>query len=147
MLFFSHVKDKGKRIPVQALRVPVGWDSQTSRPASYKGGKFVRPTHRSSFPQEIFLVLTYFRGWVDPRATVRPEGLCQWKISVTLSRIRDIHTCRAVPEPTAPPHDLFCYVLWIIQNCVYYSRGKTQPNFKSLWETYVYSILTFNIHS
>jgi hypothetical protein len=83
--------------PWQTLRVPGGWGSQILRQSAYEGGNVVSPTHRSPLPQEIFLVLITIRSWVDPRAIMRPEGLCQWKVPVALSGI-DPATFRFVAQ-------------------------------------------------
>ena len=64
-------------MPGQALRVPRG---EAPRFQDNRHIKVVRLTALGIghlYPQEIFLVLIYVRGWVNPRAIVRPERLCQ----------------------------------------------------------------------
>ena len=94
--------------PGQALSVPAGWGSQISRQSVHEGGKVVSSTHRPLLPQEIFLVIISVRGWVDPSATVRPEGLCQCKsYNDTIgNRTRAFPSCSAVLQPTASPRVL-----------------------------------------
>jgi hypothetical protein len=79
--YYNKVKQSHYR-PWQALRVPGGWGSQTLRQSVHEGSKVVTG---HLFPQDIFLVFIYVRGWFDPRAIVRSEGLCEWKNPVTPS--------------------------------------------------------------
>jgi hypothetical protein len=94
--YIANVKQSHYR-PWQALRFPGGWGSQILRQSAHEGGKVVSSTHRPPLLQVIFLVLIYVGGWVDPRAIVRPEGLCQWKSPVTPSGIEPA-TFRFVPQ-------------------------------------------------
>jgi hypothetical protein len=69
--------------PGQAQRVPGGWGSQISRQSAHEGCKVVSPAHRPPSNYKYSWYSFLLEAWVDPKAIVRPEGLCQWKIPVT----------------------------------------------------------------
>ena len=64
--------------PVQSLRVQEVEAPRFQDSRQMKGARLSALTHipPRSYPWYSFLL----RGWVDPRARVRPEGLCQWKM-------------------------------------------------------------------
>jgi hypothetical protein len=78
----SHYKPGQTQLDSRSLRLPEFLENRHMkivRLSALRTGRL--------YPQKRFLVLISVRGWVDPRAIGRPEGLSHWKIPVTPSGI------------------------------------------------------------
>jgi len=94
-----------KVIPVQVWTGPKSsrsWGFQISRYITHEGGNVVRHTHRPSFTHEIFLVLVFVRGWVNPQGySVAGRIISIKNFNDTIEdRFRDFPSSTAVLQPT-----------------------------------------------
>jgi hypothetical protein len=77
--YTTKIKQSRNR-PGVAQRVPGALGSQISMTLGtwrWWGGQ---PHGPAAFTPRMFVVLIFTRSWVDPRAMVRSEGICHWKI-------------------------------------------------------------------
>ena len=81
----------GKAIPLQAWMGPLG--SRRLRLSKFLDNRHMNVVRLSAlrtgrrYPQEVFFVIICVKGWVDPTAKSRPEGLCKWKFQMAPSGI------------------------------------------------------------
>jgi hypothetical protein len=87
---------------------PIGvWEVEaptSSRQSAHRWRQGCQPYAPAAlYPQGIFVVLISVRGWVDPRAIFRLEGLGQLKKKIHLigTWTRDLPVCSIVPQPTS----------------------------------------------
>jgi len=121
---------------------------QFSWRSAQEGGKVVTP---SAFTrQEIFLVIIYFKGWVDPKARMI-MSMKNW-YDANGNRTRDLPACSAVCQPIALLRGskiipLLCEVIQTVPRDVrYFIYLSTSTVFCFLWLPYLYHLVALADH-
>jgi hypothetical protein len=111
---FLYMISQNQAIPVTGREGPYG--CEMSRVPHFldnwltDGGEVVSPMHQPPFTPRKIPGTHFFRGWIDPRSIVWPEGLGKLKNPVTSSGIaRDLLACSVVPQPTMLLHALIWF--------------------------------------
>ena len=91
--------------PRVAQRDPGGLRSQISWHSAHEGGEVFSLKHRSPLPPEMFLILLFTRGWVDPQdhGTVGRKYVTEKSSDTSGNRSRDHPSSSTAPSPLRYP--------------------------------------------